>query len=136
MDQANTTESTPKKQRFGLETNKAARSSLCRIMRERRNKEIDSATFRDLVYGFNVLLSHDKHLHEKELSNRIEALETILKGTGQTMINPKDLDNPYITDLKNRLAEMQELKTNSELRLMEVEKELKLLKAKLGDQLE
>ena len=132
MDQADTTESNPKKQRFGLETNKAARSSLCRIMRERRNKEIDSATFRDLVYGFNTLLSHDKHRHEIELDKRIEVLEQIIKGTGKTVIDPAELSNPYTHELLQRLAETEQIKSSIEQRLLETENELKLLRSRVG----
>jgi len=71
----NTEKKEPSKKRLSLDTPKAARTSLCRLMRLRLNNKIDSVLFRDLVYAFNVLLGIDKHITESELCKRIDDLE-------------------------------------------------------------
>jgi hypothetical protein len=94
-----------KKKRLSLGDIKAARASLCAIMRARYNGAIDSPLSRDLVYGFSKLLGQDKHNLENE---RIEQLEQLVKGSGNTLIDNKDIDSPYAADLRKQLAEAQD----------------------------
>jgi hypothetical protein len=103
----------PSKKRLGLDTAKTARASLCKLMRLRFNNAIDTATFRDLVYAFNVLLNHDKHILESEMSKRIEQLEQLIRGEGGTILEQKDIDNPYAQNLKKQLA--SESQVNAQL---------------------
>lgn len=126
----------PQKKRLNLKDTAAARGSLCALMRQYHNKQIDHTTFKNMIYGYSKLLEYFKHHHEIELDKRIEALEAVIKGTGQTMIDPSELNSPYNADLKKRLAEAERIKSDMELRLLEMDKELKLLKSKLGDQIE
>jgi len=62
-------------QRLALKDAKAARGTLCRLIRLRFTDKINATVYRDLLYGLNILLSFDKTLTENEIINRIEALE-------------------------------------------------------------
>jgi hypothetical protein len=126
----NTEKEKTKKKRLSLGDVRAARASLCKLMRQYYNKEIDHATFRNKVYSFNTLLAYDKQITENDLNKRIDLLEQVLKGTGHTTVDPAELENPYTADLKKRLAESEQVKSGIEQRLLETEKELKLLRSK------
>jgi len=126
----NTENKTPSKKRLSLGDSKGdkARETLCKLMRARYNNQIDSATFRDLVYGFNTLLAKDKNIQDSERDKRIEKLEQLIKGDGVTQITEKEIDNPYAQSLKKQLSEMEKIKNEIEKRLMEANREIKSLK--------
>ena len=126
-------EKTPSKKRLNLKDTAAARGSLCALMRQYHNDEIDHTKFKNMIYGYSKLLEYDKHKHETELDKRIEALEVIVKGTGKTVIDPAELSNPYTHELLQRLAETEQVKSSIEQRLLETENELKLLRSRIGD---
>jgi hypothetical protein len=65
-----------KEKRLALNDAKAARRSLARALRMRFRGEIDSATFRDMVYGLHCLLGFDKLQKETELERRMSELES------------------------------------------------------------
>jgi hypothetical protein len=64
-----------KEKRLALNDYKAARHSLARVLRMRFRGELDSATFRDMVYGLHCLLGFDKLQKETELEKRLSDLE-------------------------------------------------------------
>jgi len=132
MGIADNEKKTPPKRRLPLDNSKLARASLARLIRSFYNNELGEGKFKALVYGMGKLLEYDKYALESEMTKRLDALEQALKGTGHTTIAPTELDNPYTTDLKQRLAETEQLKSNIEQRLLETEKELKLLRSQLG----
>jgi hypothetical protein len=70
--------------RISLDSSKAARRSLARIIRMRFRNEIERETYRDLVYGLNILLSFDKQIPEvdttyKHMSNGESPVEKLRK---------------------------------------------------------
>ena len=133
MDIDNIDKVTPSKQRkkrLGLDNNKLARASLCKLIRAYYNNELTDTKFKGLVYGMGKLLEYDKYALETEMTKRLDALEQSLKGVGNTTIDQNELDNPYTTDLKKRLAETEQIKSSIEQRLLETEKELKLLRSR------
>jgi hypothetical protein len=93
------------KKRLSLGDMKAARASLCKLMRLYNNNGIDPAPFRNQVYSFNTLLAYDKQIQETELNKRIEALEQLVKGEGNTLVDSDEIDNPYAESLRKQLAE-------------------------------
>ena len=119
------------KKRLSLGDIKASRASLCKLMRAYYNGAIDHATFRNTVYSFNALLGQDKHINEMDINKRLDTLERLIKGEGGTVIDSKELNNPYALDLKKKLTETEQLKRNLEDRLLEVERELKRIKAEV-----
>jgi hypothetical protein len=70
--------------RIALNDAAAARRSLSRVLRMRFRGELDSATFRDMVYGLNCLLGFDKLQKETEMERRLAGLEN---KRGQIMLN-------------------------------------------------
>jgi len=122
-------EKTKPKKRLSLNDIKSTRASLCKFMRAYYNGAIDHATFRNTVYSFNALLGQDKHINEIDVNKRIDALERLVKGEGETVIDSKELNSPYALDLKKQLKEMEIQKRNTELKLLLVETELKQIKA-------
>jgi len=62
-------------QRLALRDTKAVRGTLCRLIRLRFTDKINATTYRDLLYGINILLSYDKTLTENEIITRLEVLE-------------------------------------------------------------
>ena len=81
----------------------------------------------DRLYGKAV------DYNEMEYGKRIEQLEAIIKGTGKTVIDPSELDSPYTAELRQRLAETEQVKSDIEQRLLETENELKLLRSRVGN---
>ena len=67
-------------QRLGkMDTIEEARYQLNRLMRASLQKKIDSITFRNLVYGFSILLQYHKAEQEVEIERRLEAIEIQLE---------------------------------------------------------
>ena len=124
------TPSTPNK-RLALKNNAAARESLCKIMRQYYNKEIDHTTFRNMVYGYSVLLGHDKHLTETDINKKIELLESYVKGEGQTVVDGRDIDNPYAQDLKRQLSNEQRINAELQNEILKIKKQLSETRAEI-----
>jgi len=120
--------------RLVLKNNKSARESLCKLMRAYYSNLIPSVKFRDLIYAFSKLLEYDKHAFESEMTKRLDAIEQALRGIGNTIIDPKDIDSPYAEDLKKRIAEAEQVKYNMEKKLMETECELKILRSRVENE--
>ena len=95
-------------QRLALKTTKSVRQTLCRLIRLRFTDTINATIYRDLLYGINILLSLDKHLHETDLDKRIEQLEQLVKGEGKTLIGNREIDSPYAADLRRQLITANE----------------------------
>ena len=66
--------------RLGMRDHNAARLTLARLIRSYHRGEMESQTFRDLVYGFNTLLSYFKHAADLDIEKRLEAIENALSG--------------------------------------------------------
>jgi hypothetical protein len=58
-----------------MKDHNAARLTLGRLIRQYHAGELESQTFRDLVYSFNVLLSFFKHASDLEIESRLTAIE-------------------------------------------------------------
>ena len=124
------TPSTPNK-RLALKNNAAARESLCKIMRQYYNKEIDHTTFRNMVYGYSVLLGHDKHITETDLNKKIDLLESYIKGEGQTVIGGNDIDNPYSQELKRQLVNEQRINVELQNEILNIKRQLSETRAEI-----
>ena len=67
-------------QRFGkMNTIGETRYQLNRLIRSCLQKKIETITFRNLVYGFSVLLQYHKAENEIEIERRLDALELQLE---------------------------------------------------------
>jgi hypothetical protein len=97
-----------KVQRLALNDAKAARHTLARLVRMRFRSELDSATFRDLVYSLHCMLGFDKLQKETELERRLAGLEN---KCGQIVLNVTPEENVGITDYspEERDAEIRKL---------------------------
>ena len=71
-------------ERLALKNTKAARSTLCRLIRLRFQDAINKETYRDLIYGLNSLLTYDKQITECEIETRLERLEAHFEKTGNS----------------------------------------------------
>jgi hypothetical protein len=72
---ADSTDTAQDKRRLALNDYKTARHSLTRLLRMRFRGEIDTETYRDMIKGFQALLSYDKLEKEIDLERRLDALE-------------------------------------------------------------
>ena len=66
--------------RLGMKDHRSARLTLGRLIRQYHAGELESQTFRDLVYGFNTMLSYFKHAADLDIEKRLEAIENALSG--------------------------------------------------------
>jgi hypothetical protein len=112
--------------RLALNATKNVRKSFTKLIRERYAGKIDSSLFRDLSYGFNVLLSIDRLINEGEFNKRLELLEAMVRGESGTVIDSKSIDDPYAKNLKKKLD--GETKLNAQLN-----NEILTLKRKLAE---
>lgn len=64
--------------RIALDSTAAARRSLARLARMRFRGELDSETYRDLIYGLSALLAFDRHLADLRMEERLAAVEEML----------------------------------------------------------
>lgn len=66
--------------RINTATHEKARLSLGRFIREySKGDEIESQTFRDIVYAMNTLLAYFKHASDLEIERRLEVIEDQLE---------------------------------------------------------
>jgi hypothetical protein len=98
------------KKRLSLGTSKDVRNSLCKLARQYHNGQIPDSKIRNLTYVLNSILGADRHINECE---KIETLENLMRGEGETVVTGKQIDNPYAADLKRKLT--NEEKINAEL---------------------
>ena len=61
--------------RLNTRSHESTRISLGRLIRSYQKGELDSQTFRDLVYSLNLLLAFFKHASDEDLAKRLEAIE-------------------------------------------------------------
>lgn len=78
--------------RIALDSTQAARRSLARLARMRFRGELDSETFRDLIYGLSALLAFDRHLADLRIEERLANVEALLE-------NPPA--RPYLAPARN-----------------------------------
>jgi len=64
--------------RLSLDNPKAARKTLARLARMRFRHEIDSETFRDLIYCLSTLRSYDALLADLRIEDRLTEIEAAL----------------------------------------------------------
>jgi hypothetical protein len=130
MDIDNIEKVTPKKKRLNLKDSATARKTLCTIMRLYHNDQIDHTKFRNLVYAFSKLLEHDRFMNDCAVNSRLETLEHLIQGEGQTIVDPKELDSPYAVNLREQLDDV--LKMNDQLTAEIMELKLRLNRAGSG----
>jgi hypothetical protein len=94
-----------KEKRLALNDYKAARRSLARVLRMRFRGEIDSATFRDMVYGLHCLLGFDKLQKETELEKRMSELEN-KRGRLTLSITPEEAIGLDPDEREQRIMEL------------------------------
>ena len=68
--------------RLPLRTIRESQRAVARIIRMRYQDEIDSAMYRDLVYGLNANLAHLKVQAELDIGARLDAIEEALSKGG------------------------------------------------------
>ena len=61
--------------RINTRSHESTRISLGRLIRSYQKNELDSQTFRDLVYSLNLLLAFFKFQSDEDLAKRLEAIE-------------------------------------------------------------
>ena len=64
--------------RLGMKNHNSARLTLARLIRAYHAGEMDSQTFRDLIYGFNVMLSYFRHAADLRIEDRLDEIENRL----------------------------------------------------------
>ena len=62
-----------------LNTLEHSRQQLTKLIRLRRNQEMETSLFRDLTYSFSVLLQYWKLEKDIEIEKRLEAIENSLE---------------------------------------------------------
>ena len=113
------------KKRMTLTDSKAVRACLCKIAREYRNGEIPDSKIRNIIYNLNSILQADKLISiETELTSKYEQLERLMKGEGGTVIDPKEIDNPYAQNLKKQLVSEQRINTELQNDILELKRQL------------
>ena len=65
--------------RMPLNSLENSRMTLTRLMRLRRNGEIDAGLFRDMVYSFSVLLNYWKVEKDSKIEERLDSIEQVMK---------------------------------------------------------
>ncbi len=66
--------------RLGTKNHNSARQTLGRLIRSYHRGEMDSQTFRDLIYGMNAMLAYYRFDADLEIAKRLEIVEeAILK---------------------------------------------------------
>ena len=114
MELENTKKTRRTKKRLILTDSRAVRNSLCILARQYLNNEIPDVKIRNLIYNLNSILQADRLINiETELTGKYEQLERLMKGEGGTVIDPKEIDNPYAQNLKKQLTSEQ--RVNKEL---------------------
>jgi hypothetical protein len=96
-----------KEKRLALNDYRAARHSLARVLRMRFRNEIDSATFRDMVYGLHCLLGFDKLQKETELEKRLTELENRRGGQSEVILMNPDQQDKRILELLEKAGYTQ-----------------------------
>ena len=61
--------------RINTKSHESTRISLGRLIRSYQAGQIDSQTFRDMIYGLNLLLGFFKLELEQDVERRLEAIE-------------------------------------------------------------
>jgi len=69
--------------RINTATHEKARLSLGRLIREYQRGELESQTFRDLIYSMNLLLTYFRHASDLDIERRLDAIETTILTEGQ-----------------------------------------------------
>lgn len=65
--------------KINASTHEKARLSLGRLLRQYQADEIESQTFRDLIFGMNCLLSYFKHASDLRIEERLDVIEDAIK---------------------------------------------------------
>jgi len=65
--------------RINTATHEKARLSLGRLIREYQRGELESQTFRDLIYGMNTLLAYFRHASELDIERRLDTIEDSIR---------------------------------------------------------
>ena len=129
MSTNNIEKKSPAKKRMSLGDSKAVRACLCKLARQYHNGEIPDTKIRNLTYILNSIIGADKFINiENELNGKFEQLEKLVNSSGNgTMIDVKEIESPYATDLKRQLGNEQQIN-------MELNNQLLELKRRLADQ--
>ena len=65
--------------RLGMKDHNAARLTLARLIRSYHRGEMESQTFRDLIYGCNTMLAYFKHAADLQIEARLDEIEATLE---------------------------------------------------------
>jgi len=113
------------KKRLTLTDSRSVRAALCKLARQYLNNEIADVKIRNLIYNLNSILQADRLINiETELTSKYEQLERIMKGEGGTVIDPKQIDNPYAQNLKKQLANEQRVNMELQNDILELKRQL------------
>jgi hypothetical protein len=113
------------KKRLTLTDLKSVRAALCKMARQYHNGEIPDSKIRNLTYVLNSILGADKLINvETELTSKFEQLERLVSGQGGTVIDPKQIDNPYAQDLKRQLENERKISADLQATLLDMKRQL------------
>jgi hypothetical protein len=122
------------KKRLILNDPKAVRASLCKLARQYLNGEIPDSKIRNLIYNLNSILGADKFINiETELNTKFEQLERMVNGEGGTVIDPKQIDNPYAQSLKKQLENEQKINEDLQADILNMKRQLAGVRAESTD---
>ena len=126
MDLKGTEEKGSPKKRLSLGNSKQVRAALCKLAREYHNGEIPDRKIRNMAYIYNSILGADKFINiETELTNRFEQLEKQINGSGGgTIVDPKELESPYASDLKKQLVNEQQVTAELNNEILSLKRQL------------
>ena len=134
MDIEDTEKTGRAKKRLTLTDSRAVRSSLCKLARKYLNGEISDVKIRNLTYVLNSILQADRLINvETDLTKKFEQLEQLVRGEGGTMVDPKELENPYAQNLKKQLVNEQKVNAQLNEEILKIKRQLVEIRAVPSD---
>jgi hypothetical protein len=123
-----------KQKRLTLSDSRAVRSALCKLARLYHNGQIPDVKIRNLTYVLNSILAADKIINiETDLTNKFEQLERLVNGQGGTVIDPKEIDNPYAQNLKKQLENERKVTADLQSAILDMKRRLAGIQADTTD---
>ena len=125
MELENTKKTRRTKKRLILTDSRAVRNSLCILARQYLNNEIPDIKIRNLIYSLNSILQADRIINvETELTSKFEQLERLISGEGGTVIDAKQIENPYAQSLKKQLTNEQRINEELNNEILNIKRQL------------
>ena len=72
----------------------------------------------DRIYGKPV------DYNEMEYGKRLDAIEQAIRGTGQTVIDPTEIDNPYAQNLKKQLENERKITADLQANILDMKRQI------------